>query len=151
MVRYQSSVENFTQESNFMRFYKPVSFSFCIIFAVVGMLFLFIPDKVLEFFNTLSDYFAMSMMDINGFGFYQLLAVGYMYGVTLLAFLMYRFPEDTRYPFLLIHCKFASSILSLIYFVFLGSYLIFLVNFIIDGLIGICVLFFYVKKKRQAL
>lgn len=133
-----------------MRLYKPVSFSFCIVFAAVGMLFLFIPDKVLEFFNTLSGYFGMLMMDVESFGFYQLLAVGYMYAVTLLAFLMYRHPEDNRYPFLLIHCKFASSILSLVYFVFLGSYLIFLVNFIIDGLIGICVLFFYVKKKRQA-
>ena len=134
-----------------MRFYKPVSLVFCIIFGVVGFLFLFIPDNVLEFFNTLSDYFAMPMMSIDGLGFYQLLAVGYMYGVTLIAFLMYRHPEDLRYPFLLIHCKFASSLLSLIYFVFLGSYLLFLANFIIDGFIGIIVLLFYLKKKKQKL
>jgi hypothetical protein len=132
-----------------MHSYKPVSLIFCIIFAIVGALFLFIPDAVLEFFNTLSEYFTMPMMTIDGFGFYQLLAVGYMYGVTLIAFLMYRHPENLRYPFLLIHCKFASSLLSLIYFVFLGSYLMFLVNFAIDGSIGIIVLFYYLKKKKQ--
>ncbi|MBN2238433.1 MAG: hypothetical protein JW712_01560 [Dehalococcoidales bacterium] len=133
-----------------MRFYRPVSLSFCIIFAVVGLLFLFIPDKVIEFFNTLSDYLNMFPMAVEGFGFYQLLAVGYMYAVTVIAFLMYRHPENLRYPFLLIHCKLATSVLSLVFFLFPGHYLMYLANFIIDGFIGALVLFFYLKMKRNS-
>ena len=60
-----------------------------------------------------------------------------MYAVTLLAFLMYRHPEQNIYPFLLANFKLASSIISLCLFIIHQHYLIYLANFLIDGFIGI--------------
>jgi hypothetical protein len=133
-----------------MALYRPVSLILCIIFAAVGVLFLTIPGGVQEFFNTLSEFFNMPMMTISGFGFYQILAVGYMYVVTVIIFFMYRHPDDLRYPVLLMHGKFATSLLSLGMFVFFGQYLMFLANFIIDALIGATVLYFYINMRRKA-
>jgi hypothetical protein len=133
-----------------MRLYRPVSLCLCIIFAVVGLLFLFFPDNVLEFFNTLSDSFNMSRMPVQGTGFYTLLAVGYMYLVSALAFLMYRHPEDRRFPLLLTNGKLATSILSLALFLVDEHYLIYITNFVVDGFIGIVVLLFYLKMKKQS-
>lgn len=132
-----------------MKLYRPVSLTLCIVFAVVGLLFLSIPDKVLIFFNSISDSLGMSAMPIQGFGFYPILAVGYMYLVTLLAFFMYRHPVDTRFPLLLTHAKLATSVLSLALFLFHERYLIYITNCIIDGFIGILVLFFYLNMKRR--
>jgi hypothetical protein len=87
-------------------------------------------------------------MPVQGFGFYHILAVGYMYLVTLLAFFMYRHPEDMRFPLLLTHAKLASSILSLALFLFHERYLIYITNFIVDGFIVILVFFFFLKIKR---
>jgi hypothetical protein len=121
-----------------MRLYRPVSLA----------LFLISPHLVLEFFNGLSSSLGMSLMPIQSSGFYPLLAVGYMYLVTLLAFLMYRHPTNRCFPILLIHGKLATSILSLALFLVLGQYLIYLTNFIVDGFIGIAVLVFYLKMKK---
>ena len=132
-----------------MKLYRPVSLILCIVFAVVGLLFLSIPDKVLILFNSISDSLGISVMPIQGFGFYPILAVGYMYLVTLLAFFMYRHPENTRFPLLLTHAKLATSILSLALFLFHEWYLIYITNFVIDGFIGILVFFFYLKIKKE--
>lgn len=131
-----------------MRLYRPVSLTLCIVFVLVGLLFLFSPDMVLEFFNTLSNYLGMPLMPIQSFGFYPLLTVGYMYLVTILAFFMYRHPKDRCFPLLLINGKIATSILSLALFLVHGQYLIYLANFIVDGFIGIVVLLFYMNMKK---
>ena len=133
-----------------MRPYRPVSLCLGIIFAVVGLLFLFIPGKVLGFFNTLSDWLGMPLTPEYGLGFYPLLAVGYMYLITLLAFLMYRHPGDSHFPFLLMNGKLATSILSLALFLVDEHYLIYITNFVVDGFIGILVLFFYLKMKKMS-
>jgi hypothetical protein len=133
-----------------MRFYKLVSLTLCIVFAVVGLIFLVVPDKVLVFFNTVSISWGMSPMPIESFGFYPLLAVGYMYLVTLLAFFMYRHPEDRRFPLLLIYGKLTTSILSLALFLVHERYLIYITNFILDGCIGIVVLTFYLNMKKSS-
>ncbi len=44
--------------------------------------------------------------------FFGVLAAAYMYVVTVLAWLMYRFPREKAYPMLLANAKFASSALS---------------------------------------
>ncbi len=133
-----------------MRLYRIFSFLAFITFAVVGLIFLFIPGNVLVFFNTLSGYLGMSPSATEGVNFYLILAVSYMYLVTVLAFLMYRHPENKWLPLLLTHGKFASSILSIGLFLFHQPYLIYLTNFMVDGLIGIGALFFYLRLKRVA-
>lgn len=133
-----------------MRLYKKFSFSAFITFAVVGLIFLFLPNDVLFFFNTISGYLGMSSSSTQGVDFYLILAVSYMYLVTLLAFLMHRQPENKLLPLLLAHGKFASSILSICLFLFHQPYLIYLTNFLVDGMIGIAALFFYLRLRRAA-
>ncbi len=116
------------------------------LFAVTGILFLAIPDKVLVFFNTLSSSFGMAQSPVIDWQFYLILAAGYMYLVTVLAFLMYKHPENRYFPLLLIHAKLASSLLSLAFFLAQSHYLIYLTNFIIDGVIGGAVLVLYLKR-----
>lgn len=134
-----------------MRLYKTFSFSAFITFAFVGLIFLFIPGKVLIFFNNLSSYLGMTLSATEGINFYLILAVSYMYLVALLAFLMYRHPENKLLPLLLAHGKFASSILSICLFLLHQPYLIYLTNFIVDGLIGIAALIFFLRLKRAVL
>jgi ABC-type Co2+ transport system permease subunit len=69
-----------------------------------------------------------------------------MYLVTVLAFLMYKNPENRYFPLLLIHAKLASSLLSLALFLAHSHYLIYLANFVIDGIIGGAVLWMYLKR-----
>jgi len=133
-----------------MKFYRPVSLILCIVFAVVGLLFLCVPDRVLIFFNNLSGHMGMAPSPVWDLGFYPLLAVGYMYLVTLLAFFMYRRPGNELFPLLLTHGKLATSIISLALFLIHERYLIYITNFVIDGLIGIVVLLFYLNMKRKS-
>jgi hypothetical protein len=119
-----------------------------VLFATTGMLFLFIPNQVLSLFNTLSGFFDLPQSPVTGWTFYLILAVGYMYLVTVLAFWMFRHPEDRRSPLLLTHAKLASAILSLALFLLQAHYLIYLANFIVDGLIGAAVLTLYLKTRR---
>ena len=132
-----------------MKLYRPVSLILCLLFAIVGLLFLVIPDRVLEFFNTISGHLGMSPSPVEGHSFYVVLTAGYMYLVTLLAFLMYRNPENRQFPLILAHGKLASSVLSLGLFLIHEYYLIYITNFVVDGFIGIVVLFFYLKLKRR--
>jgi hypothetical protein len=120
-----------------------------ILFAVTGLLFLFIPDKVLVLFNNLSPS-SMAQAPLTGFNFYLILAAGYMYLVTVLAFLMFRRPENPIFPMLLTHAKIASSVLSLGLFLFHAHYLIYLANFLVDGFIGIVVGTLYFKLRQTS-
>jgi hypothetical protein len=133
---------------SFLRFYKTLSLTFCIIFLIVGLTFLLLPGKVLIFFNTLSRYVGMASSPVDGIDLYLALAVAYMYLVSLIAFLMYRHPENHHFPLLLANGKTASSFLSLLLFAAHRPYLIFLVNFVVDGLIGMIAWVFYTKLKR---
>jgi hypothetical protein len=118
-----------------------------LVFAVTGVLFLAIPDKVLGFFNTLSSS-SMPQSALIGWNFYLILAVGYMYLVTTLAFLMFKHPENRYFALLLCQAKLVSSVLSLVLFLLQAHYLIYLANFIIDGAIGIVVLTLYLKTGK---
>jgi hypothetical protein len=130
-----------------MKFYKAISLALMIVFAVTGVLFLAIPDKVLGFFNALSSS-GMPQTPLIGWNFYLILAVGYMYLVTTLAFLMFKHPENRYFALLLCQAKLVSSVLSLALFLAHAHCLIYLANFMIDGAIGIVVLILYRKMGK---
>jgi hypothetical protein len=134
-----------------MKIYRSASIILMLLFAVTGLSFISVPQQVLNLFNNLSGTFGMPDAPLTGFSFYLILAVGYMYLVTLLAFLMFRHPENKYFPQLLAHAKIASSVLSLGLFIFHAHYLIYLTNFIIDGVIGAMVIVLYVKIGRKSL
>lgn len=130
-----------------MRLYKLFSLTIAVIFAAVGLIFLFYPNAVLIFFNSISRYWGWPPSPVQGASFYLTLAAAYMYLVTILAFQMYRHPEEKIYPFLLAQGKLASSVLSIFLFLTDQHYLVYFANFVIDGCIGLvalCVL----KVKR---
>ena len=133
-----------------MKLYKPISLVLTLVFAATGMLFLFYPDKVLALFNAISSSVGMVQAPATGFGFYLILAVGYMYMAAILAFLMFRHPENRSFSLLLINAKMASSVLSLAFFLLQDQYLIYLANFVVDGLIGTMVLALHVNARRVA-
>jgi hypothetical protein len=131
-----------------MKIYRPVSIVLMLLFAVTGLLFLFIPGQVLNLFNGVSASLGMPQSPVTGLSFYLILAVGYMYLVTVLAFLMYRHPENKYFPQLLAHAKIASSVLSVTLFLLDAYYLIYLANFVIDGFIGALVAILYFKQGK---
>ena len=73
-----------------------------------------------------------------------------MYLVTLLAWLMFRNPHNALLPLLLAQGKFASSILSLVFFFGRAPYLVCLANAVTDGLIGALVMWLYFLQKKHA-
>jgi hypothetical protein len=132
-----------------MKTYKRVSLAFTVIFICTGFLFLLFPDSVLYFFNSLSGYFGLPLSPAQGAGFYLILASAYMYLVALIACMMYRHPEQKIYPFLLVNGKLASSVISVCLFIFHKPYLIYIVNFAVDGLIGITAVYLLKKIKTK--
>jgi hypothetical protein len=133
---------------NIFRIYRFTALAGAIIFAAVGIVFLTLPDGVLAFFNSLSEPLGFPTSSAQGKGFFLALAAGYMYLVALLAFLMYRHPDNRTYPFLLAHGKLASAVLSLYLFLTHGAFFIYLANSIIDGLIGVAALAGYFRMRR---
>jgi hypothetical protein len=127
--------------------YKWTSLCLSIIFALVGLIFLFFPDTVILFFNTISKPFGFAESPTPGFSIYHVLAVGYMYLVALLAYFMYKYPENSFFPVLLINGKSASSLLSFMFFFLHLPSLLFLANGIIDGTIAIGVFVLYRKSR----
>lgn len=133
-----------------MKYYRTFSLLMGITFAIVGLIFLFLTDGVLEFFNSFAKYGGMKQSPVQGVNFYLILAAGYMYLVSLLAFMMYKHPDNKHFPLLLANAKLASSLLSLCFFILHQPYPIYVVNCIVDGSIGLLVIYFYLKlKKRQ--
>ena len=130
--------------------YRMAGLCLAIAFAVVGMIFLLLPADVIVFFNGFSLPVAFEPLSAEGAGFYLVLAVAYMYVVTLLAWFMYRVPGNRLAPVLLVNAKLASSLLSVLFFFAVHGALIFLVNGIVDGLIGGGVLTLYLKQRRGA-
>lgn len=127
--------------------YISVSLCLSLIFAIVGVVFLFTPESVFLLFNNISRQFGFSESPMFGFGLYQVLAVGYMYLVTLLAYLMHKHPENAFFPILLIQGKAASSLISLYLFFFHLPFLILLTNGFVDGMIAIGVILLFQKSK----
>jgi len=129
--------------------YKGTSLSLAVVFGIVGMVFLLIPGDVLSFFNRISPGLGFTESPVQGTGFYLVLAVGYMYLVTLLACLMARHPDNPIFPILLINAKSASSVLSFALFLLHGPFLIYLANGLIDGSIALCVFILFRKIRNR--
>ena len=85
-----------------LRLYRFVSLAMAAIFAAVGLVFLFLPDQVLDFFNRLSPLLGLPPAPVQAGSFYPVLAVAYMYLVTLLAGLMFSKPGNPAFPLLLV-------------------------------------------------
>lgn len=59
-----------------MKYYKKISVAMALLFSIVGLIFLVVPNGVLSFFNSLSIEIGMKESPINGMGFYLILASG---------------------------------------------------------------------------
>jgi hypothetical protein len=117
--------------------YRLVSLALSMIFGVVGIVFMVIPTQVLDLFNDISLRLGMPESPAQGASFFLILAVAYMYLVSMLAYMMYRNPENSSYPLLLISGKAASSIVSILFIIVHGHILIYMVNAITDGSIAL--------------
>ena len=120
-----------------MKLYRAAALGLTAGFLVVGALFLAIPDGVLTFFNRLSGHLGLPEAPPLGHPFFLVLASGYMFLVSLLAWLMFRHPKNRTFPLLLAQGKSATSLLSLVFFIVHRPFLIYLANFFVDGLIAV--------------
>jgi hypothetical protein len=116
-----------------MKFYRVAALALAASFLLVGALFLAVPDGVLSFFNRLSGPLGLPEAPPIGHSFFLVLTSGYMYLVSLLAWLMFRHPENRTFPLILVHGKSASSLLSLGFFLAHSPFLIYLVDGLIAG------------------
>ena len=132
-----------------MKAYKVFSLILAVVFAIVGITFLLIPERVILLFNDLSSSLGMATVPAVGFNFYLILAVAYMYLVTILAVFMFRYPKNSVYPLILCHGKIASAAVSILLFALHKPFLLYLGNGIVDGGIGITVFIIYLYKKRS--
>jgi hypothetical protein len=131
---------------------KPVRISGFVLagaFAAVGLVFLLIPSGVVSFFNRISAPWGFPAAPAEGPGLYVLLAVSYMVVVTALAWGMARRPADPIYPRLLALAKIGSSVLSLGSFVLRAGTFVVLANGVVDGLIGLFVLWLSRPQKKN--
>jgi len=128
--------------------YRIVSLLLALGFAAVGCIFLFFPDGVITLFNRLSQPLQWPVSPPVGFHFYLVLAAGYMYLVSVLAWLMFRHPANPVFGILLANGKIATSLLSLAFFLLHAPLLIYLANFVVDGAIGTGVLIMSRKTRN---
>lgn len=119
-----------------MKVYRAAALVLAAGFLIVGLLFLAVPEGVVGFFNRLSGPLGMPEAPPMGRAFFLVLTSGYMYLVSLLAWLMFRQPENKTFPILLFQGKLATSLLSLGFFLVHRPFLIYLANFCVDGLIA---------------
>ncbi len=130
--------------------YRIASLLMAVCFGAVGLIFFLLPEGTLEFFNRLSSPLGLPPSPVHPGSFFPILALAYMYLVTLLAGWMFKKPGNPLFPELLAQAKFASSILSLIFFFGRSPYLICLANAVIDGGIGALALGLLFLQKRRA-
>jgi len=122
--------------------------SLTVIFGFVGLVFLLFSADILRFFNMVSARLGMQEGVAAGANLYVALAVSYMYLVTLLACLMYRNPQHREYPLILMNAKLASAAISAGLFVAVQPLLIYLVNGVVDGSIGVLAAMMYSRAKK---
>jgi hypothetical protein len=126
--------------------YRALSLCLAVVFAVVGGIFLVLPRETLAFFNGLSRRLGMVEGPVER-SFFGVLSAAYMYVVTVLAWLMYRFPGEKIYPMLLAHAKLASAALSFLLFAVQAPWLVYLVNGTVDAGLGLVALMMAAQAK----
>ena len=132
-----------------IRTYRALSLCGAIVFAIVGALFLLLPGGTLGFFSDMSSSVGLEPTPVESGVLYHVLAVGYMYLVTLLAWFMFRHPNNRLLPVLLLNAKSASSILSFVFFFGMSHTLIFLTNGVMDGSIAVGVYLMMRMQRRM--
>jgi hypothetical protein len=105
-------------------------------FAVVGVLFLVIPGDVLAAFNWLARELGWPETTTEPYTLYLALALAYMYVVAVLALQMARHTAERIYPWVLVQAKAASALICIGLFALQAHYVIYLVNFLVDGAIA---------------
>jgi hypothetical protein len=130
--------------------YRSAGLAMAAAFAAVGLVFLFLPDRVLVFFNRLSPPLGFSPAPVQPGSFFPVLAVAYMVLVTWLAWQMFKRPGNLLFPLLLAQGKLASSLLSLFFFFTRAPYLVCLANAIVDGGIGALVIWLHSLQKKHS-
>jgi len=130
--------------------YRSLSLAMAFTFAAVGLIFVFLPVRVLEFFNRLSPALGLSPAPDHPGSFFPILAASYMVLVTALAWRMFKKPANPSMPQLLLLGKLASAILSLVYFFGRSPHLVCLANAIADGGIAVLVLWLYFLQRKHA-
>ena len=125
-----------------MRIYRMTALALAVAFAAVGLVFLFAPGALQGAFDSLGRQAGIKGMPVGDAesGLFRVLAVAYMYVVTILAWMMFRRPADPVWPALLAQAKFASALVSILLFALAGPYLVYAANGVVDGLIGVAVL-----------
>ncbi len=128
--------------------YRATSAVLCATFALVGALFLLIPDAVLQLFDRWSGRLGLATFAGPAQPFFLALAVAYMAVVTTLAWSMARHPRDAAAPRLLMQAKAASALVSLGLFLLRQPQLVLVVNGIVDG--GIALLVLLLRRAMRA-
>ncbi|RPJ66891.1 MAG: hypothetical protein EHM24_21040 [Acidobacteria bacterium] len=120
-----------------MRLYRAIALLLAVTFAVTGLVFLAAPGQVNVFLDRLGVGAgqALPAADLDS-GLFRALAGAYMYLVSLLAWLMFRRPAEPAWPALLAHAKLASAAISFVLFAAHRPYLVYLINGVVDGLLG---------------
>jgi hypothetical protein len=128
------------------RLYRAVALVLAASFAVTGLVFLAAPAQVNVLLGALGlGGQAMPAADL-GSGLFRGLAGTYMYLVSLLAWMMFRRPAEAVWPALLAQAKLASAVISVVLFSAHQPYAIYIVNGVVDGLLGVLAL----ALRRQA-
>ena len=133
-----------------LHLYRSLGLAMALIFAAVGLVFVFLPERVLEFFNRLSLPLGLAPAPVRPGSFFPILAAAYMVLVAALAWLMFKKPANPFMPQLLALGKLASALISLAYFFWSAPYLVCLANAVVDGGIGLLVLGLYGLQKKHA-
>ena len=134
-----------------MKMYKPLSLAGAVVFAVCGLFFLFLPNRVYIFFNVISRSLGMPRTPVKDIGFFYIYTIGYLYIMAVLAFFMFRNPESRHYPVLLANGSLAVSILSIALFLIHKPYLIYAASLVVNGVIGALALSGSSKMKKRSL
>ncbi|MCL5735942.1 MAG: hypothetical protein M1274_10225 [Actinobacteria bacterium] len=121
------------------RMVRVTGLNLAVTFAVVGVIFLVIPGRVLAAFNFLARGLGWPESTTQPYALFLALAVAYMYVVTLLAWQMARHPDVRWFPWILVQAKAASAIVCIGLFALQEQYLLYLANFIVDGVIALVV------------
>jgi hypothetical protein len=117
-------------------------------FAVVGVIFVVLPEDVLAAFNSVGGQLGLPPSTTAAQTLYLALAIAYMYRVTALAVMMARHPDDRAYPSILAQAKAASALVCLVLFVVQEQYAIYLANFVVDGAIAAFVFLLALRSDR---
>ncbi len=120
-------------------------------FLIVGLMFYFIPNPIINVFNIVSEkigYFQPLPQNIEKF--YLDLAVAYMACVTAIAYMISKnVLKNLNLTPVLIVGKTTSSLISLLSFILYQKALLYLSNFVIDGSIVLIVLVLYLPVKKE--